>query len=287
MSEFLENHGNEYAIDTNYCDFFGHNLTWNTNGYLKKLSDPNPAILQESAFLQDASRQEFSELVSTVSPYSLLSRERLFSLYTLAKQICQNDLPGNFVECGSFKGGAAAMLATVIKRYSQRPRLLYAFDTFEGMPEPSEVDLHNGVAANDTGFGVGTLKAPIDENLAKICQILGVEAIAKPVQGLFADTLPNYKVEIGDIALLHADGDWYESTMDIFRNLYNSVLPGAFVQIDDYGHWEGCRQAIHDFEKECGDSFDLQTIDYTGVWFQKNQKPKISSQKTKPKPKSK
>jgi cephalosporin hydroxylase/glycosyltransferase involved in cell wall biosynthesis len=287
IREFLKKHGNEYVIDTNYCDFFGHNLTWNTNGYLKKVTDLNPATLQESDSLQDASQREFSELVSIISFYSLLSRERLFSLYTLAKQICQSDLPGNFVECGSFKGGAAAMLATVIKRYSQRPRLLYAFDTFEGMPEPSEADRHNGVAANDTGFGVGTLKAPVDENLAKICQLLGVEAIVKPVKGLFADTLPNYKVEIGDIALLHADGDWYESTMDIFRNLYDSVSPGAFVQIDDYGHWEGCRQAIHDFEKECGDSFDLQTIDYTGTWFQKNQKPQIKSRKPKPKPSGK
>lgn len=276
LREFLAKRGNQYNIDTNLCDFFGYNMTWNTNGYLKKVVDPRSSLLK-------AEDIEFNDLISIVTPYSLLSRDRLFSLYTLAKQICESDLPGNFVECGSFKGGAAAMLATVIKRYSQRPRLLYAFDTFEGMPEPTEADRHNGVAANDTDYGVGTLKAPIAENIAKICQILGVEAIVKPVQGLFADTLPNFKAEIGEIALLHADGDWYESTMDIFRNLYDSVLPGAFVQIDDYGHWEGRRQAINDFEKECGDSFDLQKIDYTGVWFQKIQKPKISSQKPKPK----
>ncbi|WP_225896504.1 glycosyltransferase [Amazonocrinis nigriterrae] len=214
-------------------------------------------------------QEEFEEILNAVRPYTLLSEKRLFSLYSLAKKVCLEDIPGNFVECGSYKGGAAALLATVIKRYSLRPRLLYACDTFEGMPEPSEFDRHKGVEANLTGFGVGTLKAPISENLNLICQLLNVQEIVVPVKGLFAETLPQYKLEINQIALLHADGDWYESTMDIFNNLYESVVPNGIVQIDDYGHWEGCRKAVHEFEKLKGERFILHDIDYTGVWFQK------------------
>jgi hypothetical protein len=212
---------------------------------------------------------EFRELLATIRPFTLLSEARLFSLYTLAKQVCFEDLPGHFVECGSYKGGCAAMLAVIIQRYSARPRFVYAFDTFDGMPEPTEFDRHNTIPANQTGFGAGTLKAPIQENLAQICQILGVSDLVLPIQGLFADTLSVQRGSIDDIALLHADGDWYESTLDIFNNLYDQVVQGGVIQIDDYGHWEGCRQAVHEFEQSRGEHFNLRRIDYTGVWFPK------------------
>lgn len=221
--------------------------------------------------LDTNSLQEFREIVAAIRPYSLLSEARLFSLYSLAKRVCIEDIPGNFVECGTYKGGAAALLAVVVKRYSLRPRRLYAFDTFEGMPEPSEVDRQDGIPANLTGFGAGTLKAPMSENIEKICEHLQVRDIVIPVKGLFAQTLPEYKSEIGDIAFLHADGDWYQSTMDIFNNLYDSIVVGGIIQVDDYGHWEGCRKALHDFEQVRGENFVLHRIDYTGVWFQKSE----------------
>ena len=217
--------------------------------------------------------QEFQELLSQVRPFTLLNEMRLYSLYAATKQICLQDLLGNFVECGAFKGGASAMMAAVIKRYSRRPRKLFAFDTFTGMPEPIECDRHEGIAANDTGFGVGTLSAPIEENIYRIAEQLKVKDILEAVPGLFKDTLPAYHTQIGDIALLHADGDWYESTMDIFNNLYDAVVPNGTIQIDDYGHWEGCRLAIHDFARERNLRFELEQIDYTGVRFVKKLKP--------------
>jgi glycosyltransferase involved in cell wall biosynthesis/acetyltransferase-like isoleucine patch superfamily enzyme/predicted O-methyltransferase YrrM len=224
---------------------------------------------------QQENDSEFQKILSAVRPYTMLSEERLFSLYSLAKQICLADIPGNFVECGTYKGGAAALLAYVIKHYSQRTRLLYACDTFEGMPEPTELDRNNGIEANLTGFGVGTLKAPISENLDIISQLLQVKDVIIPVQGLFAQTLPQYKAEIKNIALLHADGDWYESTMQIFKTLYDIVVPSGMIQVDDYGHWEGCKKALHDFENIIGDYFTLHQIDYTGVWFQKSRNNQV------------
>ncbi|WP_332980449.1 class I SAM-dependent methyltransferase [Microcoleus sp. A003_D6] len=226
-------------------------------------------IIQSSKSSPQTFPTNFKNILSTVRPYTLLSESRLFSLYCLAKQICVEDVPGNFVECGTCKGGSAALMAFVIKHYSRRPRVLYAFDTFEGMPAPTEIDRHQGIPANLTGFGEGTLKASISENLDKICELLQVRDIVVPVKGLFAQTLPKYKSAIGSIAFLHADGDWYESTMDIFNTLYDSVISNGFIQVDDYGHWEGCKQAVHDFERMKGESFSLHTIDETGVWFQK------------------
>ena len=267
LKKFLSEHKDEYEIDSNYCDYFGYNMTWCTNGFLKKIKESSsPGELFSNKQFLDS---EFQEILLAITPYTLLSESRLFSLYSLAKQICVEDLPGNFVECGTCKGGSAALMAFVIKHYSRRPRVLYAFDTFAGMPAPTEIDKHQGIPANLTDFGEGTLKAPISENLDKICELLQVKDIVVPVKGLFAQTLPKYKSAIGNIAFLHADGDWYESTMDIFNTLYDRVIPNGFIQVDDYGHWEGCKQAIHDFERMKGESFSLQTIDETGVWFQK------------------
>jgi glycosyltransferase involved in cell wall biosynthesis/predicted O-methyltransferase YrrM/SAM-dependent methyltransferase len=212
---------------------------------------------------------EFQELLAVVRPYTMLSDARLRSLYTLAKTICLDDVPGNIVECGAWRGGATALLAAVVARYSLRPRKVYAFDTFAGMPEPTDADKHQGIEANATGFGVGTLQAPIAENLAVVCAQLGVSDFVVPVMGLFADTLPQYRDEIDAIALLHADGDWYESTRDIFASYYDLVDPQGVVQIDDYGYWEGCAKAIHEFETQRETTFALRQIDDTGVWFGK------------------
>ncbi len=218
-------------------------------------------------WVEDIQGEEFQALLAAVRHYTVLSQERLFSLYCLAKQICLDDIPGDFVECGTYRGGSAALLAAVVKRYSLRQRRVYAFDTFAGMPEPTEFDRYRGVAANDTEWGVGTLKAPVEEYLAVVCQALGVAEIVVAVPGLFAETLPQYR---GQIALLHADGDWYESTWEIFDRLYDVVVAEGFIQIDDYGHWEGCQQAVSEFECSRNVSFALCAIDYTGVWFRKS-----------------
>jgi glycosyltransferase involved in cell wall biosynthesis/predicted O-methyltransferase YrrM len=221
-------------------------------------------------WVEDIQGEEFQALLAAVRHYTVLSQERLFSLYSLAKQICLDDIPGDFVECGTYRGGSAALLAAVVKRYSVRPRRVYAFDTFAGMPEPTEVDRYQGIAANDTEWGAGTLNAPMDEYLAVVCQALDVQEVVVPVPGLFAETLPVYRQKIGEIALLHADGDWYESTWEIFDRLFDLVVAEGFIQIDDYGHWEGCRQAVEEFERSRNVSFPLCAIDYTGVWFRKS-----------------
>lgn len=243
---------------------------------IQHIPDPNiewhlPVHLQhyQVSGANNLDLQEYQELLIKVRPFTLLSEMRLYALYTAAKQICLQDLPGNFVECGAYKGGASAMMAAVIKRYSQRPRKLFAFDTFSGMPEPTDCDRQVGNSAKDAGFGAGTLSAPIAENIDKIAEQLDVKDILEVVPGLFKDTLPIYHAQIGEIALLHADGDWYESTLDIFNNLYDAVVTNGIIQIDDYGCWEGCRLAIQDFVKERNLRFELELIDYSGVSFVK------------------
>jgi len=211
---------------------------------------------------------EVGNLLKRVSNYTMLPKDRLFSLYNLAKKVCLDDYPGNFVECGVWAGGSSVVLATAIKRFSKRKRVLYAFDSFEGMPRPTDQDKSLGIHAEEMGWGTGTCSAS-ESCLAEISAECNVMDIIVPVKGYFKETLPVWKEVIGPVAFLHMDADWYGSTKAILENLYDQVISGGYIQIDDYGHWEGCRQAIIEFETLRGVSFDLNQIDYTSHWLQK------------------
>ena len=213
--------------------------------------------------------EEFGELLRVTRAFTMVGEPRLRSLYTRARELCERDVPGNFVECGVAAGGASALLAAVIQRHSRQPRLHFAFDTFEGMPAPGQFDRHDGQLAQETGWGAGTCAAP-EASLHAAASALGAAELIRPIKGLFADTLPRHRQTIGPIALLHVDGDWYSSTMDILTNLYDQVTPGGIIQIDDYGYWEGCQRAVREFEAARGLKFAPLKIDGTGVWFAKD-----------------
>ncbi|MDY6805496.1 MAG: TylF/MycF/NovP-related O-methyltransferase [Cyanobacteriota bacterium] len=208
---------------------------------------------------------EFQELLQIVRPHTMLSEARLYSLFSLTKRICLENIPGNIVECGVAGGGSTALMAAVIKRHSKQTRWLYAFDSFDGMPAPSDRDKHEGIPANATGWGTGTCAAP-EANVGQLCSRLGVADLVKTVKGYFQETLPKMRSWVGTISLLHIDGDWYESTQTILENLYDKVGNNCFIQIDDYGYWEGCRLAVSEFEDRRQIKFDLNRIDDTGVW---------------------
>jgi glycosyltransferase involved in cell wall biosynthesis/SAM-dependent methyltransferase/predicted O-methyltransferase YrrM len=224
---------------------------------------------------------EFGWLLSMVADHTMLSVQRLYSLYRQARRVCENNIPGNFVECGVAAGGSSAVLAYVIKRYSRTPRRLFAFDTFSGMPRPTEADTAAGMPAQATGWGKGTCAAPV-QSVKDICKRIGASEMLLPVEGKFEHTLPAWRDKVGMVALLHLDGDWYASTRTILDALFDRVVARGILQIDDYGHWDGCRRAVHEFEADRKLKFALNRIDGTGVWCVKNTpapiNPDLSSQ---------
>ena len=166
-------------------------------------------------------------------------------------------------------GGSSALLAFVLKKYSRQPRRLFSFDSFSGMPEPSALDSHQGIDAESTGWGTGTCAAS-EQSIQEICAKLEVSEVVTTVKGYFEQTLPELRDWVGMVALLHLDGDWYGSTKAILDNLYDRLMNGALLQVDDYGYWDGCRKAIHEFEAARGIGFAINQIDGTGVWFAKS-----------------
>ena len=196
----------------------------------------------------------------TVSPFTLVKSARINSLFNLAVRIEREKIPGDVVECGVCNGGTAAVLAHFASR-SKFARTVWLFDSFEGMPPPTLPDGED--AKEHIGKEQGTV-----QNVLKALESVDADLKSvRIVEGLFGDTFPT--VDIPRIALLNVDADWYESVKLCFEKFYDSVVPGGYISIDDYGHWPGCRQAVDEFFMARGLKHQLNYVDYTARWFRK------------------
>ncbi len=82
------------------------------------------------------------------------------------------------------------------------------------------------------------------------------------IEGRVEETIP---AQIPDsIALLRLDTDWYESTRHELEHLYPRLVEGGVLVLDDYGHWQGARQAVDEYFAQAGHRPLLQRIDYSG-----------------------
>lgn len=202
---------------------------------------------------------DFYRLYYMIQPYTMVSGERLFGLYNAVLSVVEKGIPGDIVECGTAHGGSAALMGLVLESLGF-PRELWVCDTFEGIPAATADDPPEAMAYT------GQFRGDI-EDVQELFRQLGILDHCHLIKGLFQDTLPTLGAE--RIAVLHLDGDWYESTKCGLECLYDKVSPGGFIQIDDYGHWAGCQKAATEFFLRRSFMPDLKYLDYTGVQFVK------------------
>lgn len=207
------------------------------------------------------SPSEFSGLFRRVRSHTMCSNARLRGLYQGITYVVINNVIGDVVECGCARGGSAALMALTLKQLEAR-RPLWLFDTFEGLPAPTSDDPDYEIADLFTGSCLG----PIEE-VQQLFERLQVFEQVHLVKGLFQETLP--RSDIRQIALLHIDGDWYESVKTCLDHLYDRVTPGGIIQLDDYGYWKGARKAVDEFLERRSIDVPLKRLDYSGRWLQK------------------
>jgi O-methyltransferase len=176
------------------------------------------------------------------------------SLAILSRQVddlLKARVDGAFVGCGVWRGGASFVIADRLRR-AKSDRLVWMFDSFEGLPAPTEVDGPAALAytkntANPAYYD--NCSASIEE-VAASAKRLNLTDQVKLVKGWFNDTLPASRENIGPIALLRIDADWYQSVHCCLDQLYEQISPGGLVILDDYYTWDGCTLAVHDFLSE-------------------------------------
>ena len=198
----------------------------------------------------------FARSYRVVRPYTMSGEARLRALYRAVEHVSRQRIAGSIVECGTARGGSAALLGLAARDVNDR-RPLWVFDTFEGMPAPTKADPDYEIAAQHTGSCRGDL-ADVRHLFAR----LGILDDARFVKGRFEDTVAG--TDTGPIAILHIDGDWYESVKVCLEQLWDRVPAGGIVQIDDYGHWQGARKAVDEFLAARHVAPALKYLDYTG-----------------------
>lgn len=163
--------------------------------------------------------------------YTRISEENYCKNLELARQF--RHVQGCVVECGVWRGGMIAGMAQVLGS-----RKYYLFDSFEGLPVPSDVNGEKALEwhrANVLDSCKTNVSFAYEAMEGTDCEI---------VQGWFSDTLSAFKEKI---AILRLDCDWYSSVATCLNYLYEQVVPGGLIIFDDYYVWDGCSKAIHDF----------------------------------------
>lgn len=202
-----------------------------------------------------------------------VSRDRFLSLFQSMKYIYDNNIKGDFVECGVFMGGSSMMMAFCMKNFKSKTykRKLWMYDTFEGMTRPNKDDVN---ILNENALKLLNTKKKIENekdiwaysSLATVIRNLKKTNLNKSqytfIKGPVEKTLKNKKPN--KIALLRLDTDFYSSTKSELEFLYSRVEKNGIVLIDDYGHWKGCKKAVDSFFKNKKNIF-VHPVDYSGL----------------------
>jgi O-methyltransferase len=197
-----------------------------------------------------------------VFAHTMVGVQRLDNLQACIESVFYNNIPGDLVETGVWRGGCCILMRALVKVYCEN-RTVYACDSFEGLPKPT-ASADNG-DKHHTFKPVAVSLETVQDNFRKYDLLDGK---VKFIKGWFSVTLPGLKHTLDKIAVLRLDGDMYASTWDGLINLYAKVSPGGYVIIDDYYAVEGCQKAVDHFRRIFGITNPIQQIDGSGVYWQ-------------------
>lgn len=221
---------------------------------------------------EDAS---FGAIWAECQPYTMTSFERGLALFRAIRYLHQNFIPGDFVECGVWRGGSTMIAMKTLQHFGIANRRFWLFDTFNGMTPPAEVDVDcHGQTAEDL-MRQGESQRTTDlvwayaelEEVRHNVALTGYDmSLVNFVEGDVCETLLH--TEVQHIALLRLDTDFYDSTKMELEVLFPRLAEEGVLIVDDFGHWQGARKAVDEY-------FDnylwsgqarpyFERIDYTG-----------------------
>jgi O-methyltransferase len=198
---------------------------------------------------------------------TMIGMKRLNQLQECVEDVLEHNVPGDFIEAGTWRGGAAIFLRALLKAHRVEDRSVWVADSFEGLPSP-DVDKYPA-DAGDYDFTSPVLAVPLEQVKLNFARFGLLDDHVQFVKGWFRDSLP--KLRDKQWSVIRLDGDMYESTMDGLQFLYPKLSIGGYVIIDDYGGLECCRNAVHDFRNTFDITEEIQEIDWTGVYWRRSQ----------------
>lgn len=242
-----------------------HEGYYNGTHFVCEYNESSDALTSPAIFVNNLVTEVNAAKISYVSD----PRKRITYQLTMAaiklKEI------GDIVETGVYLGGTAAVIARTLFDFDRCGRKFWAFDSFAGLPQPTDVDRRG---KNKVGWA-GEFKASLEafkQNMRRFGVWDKTRVIVVP--GWFDKTIQ--LAPIRKIVFLRLDGDLYKSTYDVLKGLYDKVIPGGYIYIDDYGSFNGCKAAVNRFRTERSIQSPMVIVyednlntTYEAVWWQK------------------
>ena len=211
------------------------------------------------------------EIIKSVKLFTLTSIERRLALIQAVNYIIKNKIAGDIVECGVWKGGSIMIIVKTLLELKSYDKELYLFDTFEGMPKPTEFDVSykdklaikefedQKIDNNSSDW----LRIELDEVKKNVFSTGYNKEKFHFIKGKVEDTIPKNSPKT--ISILRLDTDWYDSIRHELIHLFPRLVKGGVIIIDDYGFWKGAKKAADEYFEENNISILLNRIDTTGV----------------------
>lgn len=197
---------------------------------------------------------------------SMIGLRRMDNIQHCVETVIKEDIPGDLIETGVWRGGATIFMRGVLKAYNDTNRTVWVADSFQGLPPPDAA--RYPADTGDTLHKMGGLAVGVNQVRHNFERYGLLDDQVKFLVGWFKDTLATAPVE--QLAVMRLDGDMYESTIQAIEPLYPKLSPGGFCIVDDYGsHASQAGKAIQDYRKAHGITEEIIDIDGFGAYWRK------------------
>ncbi len=197
--------------------------------------------------------------------HSMIGLRRMDNIQFCFERVLADNVPGDLIETGVWKGGATIFMRALLKAHQVRDRLVWVADSFEGLPAPEPSTYPEDATFEDC-------KGSICVNLETVMrhfELYGLlDGQVRFLKGWFKDTLPTAPMK--RLSIMRLDGDYYQSTIESLTHLYPRLSAGGFVILDDYFVLSACRRAVEDYRSAHGIGEELVDIDGSSAYWRKD-----------------
>ena len=219
--------------------------------------------------------KKIKKFIDMSAEFSMTGHKRMYLLSQAILHTKENNLDGDFVECGVWRGGNILLYKLFNDFYSLN-KIIFAYDTFQGMTTPEDIDidykgesaekilLKNQKSENITNMHCFSTIDTVKKNILKYSKLENINFIIGPVEKtlLLEKNLPK------KISILRLDTDFYESTKIELEVLFPLLENNGILIVDDYGCWQGAKKAVDEYF--LNKKFTMFKIDITGRFIIKN-----------------
>jgi hypothetical protein len=201
------------------------------------------------------------------SAHTMVGMKRLDNIQQCIENVLSNNIPGDIIECGVWRGGASIFMRAVLKAYDIKDRIVYVADSFQGCPIPNTEKYPQDKDLNLCDYEALAVSLEKVKSNFNVYGLLDEQV--RFLDGWFKDTLPHAHMQ--RLSVMRLDGDLYESTMDALNNLYPKLSTGGYVIVDDYYPIPACKEAVADYRSKHGITDMIADVDQTSVYWQRSK----------------